>query len=533
MSMLHSKGTRGWMRALVIVMVSLSLTLSMPAKPAMALITVPTIDVQGVPLWIKQLAEQVATKLINTAMQKLMQEANKALGPVVNMPLVGEILQPTLNGITQDLTDMVNRGSNDALAGIFRSPQQNFQDCIGNIACTSNIQLGNNFTASFSGDNPFKVTTPSALPAALKNSLNFGDVAGLAVAPINLAGSATSVGSGVWEAVTTGGNTVRFAYSGSTPPLAIAAGTAFTTTDAAVSPDFLKTMNLDVGNGALKFSNVALDGGNPYTMTASAPLIKAIESANSTNQVQTVNGIEVKPGLTVDSNGKIGGDIATALNFGGAQIGATVGANGVSNLSVGDLSKTLCPNLTDADKLGGKVCGAANAAVSGLLGCISGGNAGNCAQDVGKNAAQQLLGGVGQALGGALGGGSSSSGLQVAAAEKAQYAKYFCPPNDNTAECIARVTAARNTDLAYSATEYIASAKAWQTKLPQMLADCNGVVARVAKPGTSNAILAARIAQEQCQNTIANANAAFQMKSDILDAQRYLLTAPTAIPPKG
>ena len=100
MSMLHTKGTRGWMRALVIVMVSLSLTLSMPAKPAMALITVPTIDVQGVPLWIKQLAEQVATKLINTAMQKLMQEANKALGPVVNMPLVGEILQPTLNGIT-------------------------------------------------------------------------------------------------------------------------------------------------------------------------------------------------------------------------------------------------------------------------------------------------------------------------------------------------------------------------------------------------------------------------------------------------
>jgi hypothetical protein len=485
---------------------------------------VPVFDAASLAKLAESFVQQVTTKIINMAMQKLMQEANKALGPVVNMPLVGEILQPTLNGITQDLTDMVNRGSNDALAGIFRSPQQNFQDCMNNFACTSNIQLGSNFTASFSGDNPFKVTPPSALPAALKNSLNFGDVAGLAVAPINLAGSATSVGSGVWEGVTTGGNTVRFAYSGSTPPLAIAAGTAFTTTDAAVSPDFLKTMNLNVGNGALTFSNVSLDGGNPYTMTASAPLIKAIESANSTNQVQIVNGIEVKPGLTVGSDGKIGGDIATALNFGGAQIGATVGANGVSNLTVGDLSKTLCPNLTDADKLGGKVCGAAQTAISGLLGCVSGGNVGSCAKNVG----QGLLGGVGQALGDMF-KGQSSSGLQVEAAEKAQYAKYFCPPNDNTAECIARVTAARNTDLAYSATEYIASAKAWQTKLPQMLADCNRVVKDVAKPGTSNAILAASIAQKQCQNAIDTTNVAFGMQKAILDAQQYLVTAPTAL----
>jgi hypothetical protein len=530
--MLHTKGTRGWMRALVIVMVSLSLTLSMPAKPAMA-VGVPVFDAASLAKLAESFVQQVTTKIINMAMQKLMQEANKALGPVVNMPLVGEILQPTLNGITQDLTDMVNRGSNDALAGIFRSPQQNFQDCMNNFACTSNIQLGSNFTASFSGDNPFKVTTPSALPAALiQNSFNFGDVAGLAVAPINLAGSATSVGSGVWEAITTGGNTVRFAYSGSTPPLAIAAGTAFTTSDAAVSPDFLKTMNLDVGNGALKFSNVALDGGNPYTMTASAPLIKAIERANSTNEVQIVNGIEVKPGLTV-VGGKIVGDTATALNVGGADATVAFGSQGSPQIRA-NVGNALCPNLTEQDKAGGAVCRTADAAVSGLVGCAFGGNVGNCAQGVGKDVAQQLLGGVNQALGGALkGGGKSSGGLQVAAAEKAQYAKYFCPPNDNTAECIARVTAARNTDLAYSATEYIASAKAWQTKLPQMLADCNGVVARVAKPGTSNAILAARIAQEQCQNTIANANAAFQMKSDILDAQRYLLTAPTAIPPKG
>jgi hypothetical protein len=530
--MLHTKGTRGWMRALVIVMVSLSLTLSMPAKPAMALITVPTIDVQGVPLWIKQLAEQVATKLINTAMQKLMQEANKALGPVVNMPLVGEILQPTLNGITQDLTDMVNRGSNDALAGIFRSPQQNFQDCMNNFACTSNIQLGNNFTASFSGDNPFRVTTPSALPAELRqNSFNFGDVAGVAVEEMAFLGPATSVGSGVWKADITGGNSMRFASSGSTPPLAIAAGTAFTTSDAKV-PDFatLANMNLNIGNGALTVSPL---GSDSYTMTASPSVRTAIEQANKTGVPQNVAGMTIKPGLGVGSNGQITGDIATALNFGGAQIGATFGANGVSNLSVGDLSKTLCPDLTEQDKAGGKVCGAANAAVSGLLGCISGGNVGNCAQGVGKDVAQQLLGGVNQALGGALGGGSSSSGLQVAAAEKAQYAKYFCPPNDNTAECIAKVTAARNTDLAYSATEYIASAKAWQTKLPQMLADCNKVVKDVGKPGTSNAMLAASIAGDQCKNAIDITNAGFLMQKHILDARQYLVTAPTALSGTG
>jgi hypothetical protein len=66
-----------------------------------------------------------------------------------------------------------------------------------------------------------------------------------------------------------------------------------------------------------------------------------------------------------------------------------------------------------------------------------------------------------------------------------------------------------------------------------MLDDCNGVVKEVAKPGTSNAILAASIAQKQCQNAIDTTNVAFGMQKAILDAQRYLLTAPTAIPPKG
>jgi hypothetical protein len=527
--MLHTKGTRGWMRVLVIVMLSLSLTLSMPAKPAMALATVPTIDVQGVPLWIKQLAEQVATKLINMAMQKLMQEANKALGPVVNMPLVGEILQPILGGITQDLTDMVNRGSNDALAGIFRSPQQNFQDCMNNFACTSNIQLGSNFTASFSGDNPFKVTPPSALPAALKNSFNFGDVAGLNVAPINLVSPATSFGPGVWEAVTTGGNTVRFAYSGSTPPLAIAAGTAFTTSDAKV-PDFatLANMNLNIGNGAL---TVSPSGSDSYTMTASPSVRTAIEQANTTNQPQTVAGITIKPGLGV-SNGQITGNIAAALNFGGAQIGATFGANGVSNLSVGDLSKTLCPDLTEQDKAGGKVCGAANAAVSGLLGCISGGNAGNCAQDVGENAAQQLLGGIGQALGG-LFKGQSSSGLQVAAGQQALFAQYFCAPNDNTPQCMAQKYTDRNAAVAYSTTAYIANAKAWQVKFPQIKADCDKAVEKVTKNGDSNSLQAGEIIQINCYKWMDVAFKNLELERSIVDMYSIIATASTAIPGGG
>lgn len=532
-----NKGARGWARALIIVMLSLSLTLSMPAKPAMALATVPTIDVKGVPVWMKQLVEQVATKLINMAMQKLMQEANKALGKVANMPMLAEILKPTLDGISQDLTGMLTRGSNDLLGNIFRSPQQNFQDCMNSFACTSNIQLSNDFTASFkSADyaDAFQVTTPSALPAALKNSFNFGDIAGVAVAPIQLAGPATQISPNVWEGVTrSGGDTVTFAYSGSASPITVSQGAYFTTPDASVSPDFLKTMNLNVGNGALTFSNVSVDGGNPYTMTASAPLRQAIDRANSTGTVQTVNGIEVKPGLTVGSDGKIGGDIATALNFGGAPVSATVGTNG-SNLSVRDLSKALCPNLTEADKLGGKVCGAAQTAISGLLGCVSGGNIGNCAQGVGKNVAQGLLGGIGQALGGALkGGGQSNSGLQVQAAEQALFAQYFCPENDNTPQCIAQKTALRNADLAYSATAYIANAKAWQVKFPQIKADCDKAVAKATKNGDANSLQAGKIIQIQCYNGMDVAFKNLELEESIVRMKNYIVTAPTAISPKG
>jgi hypothetical protein len=401
---------------------------------------------------------------------------------------------------------------------------------MNNIACTSNIQLGNNFTASFSGDNPFRVTTPSALPVALKNSFNFSDVAGVAVAEMAFPSPATSVSPGLWEAVTTGGNTVRFAYSGSTPPLAIAAGTAFTTPDA--TPDFSKLakMDLNVGNGALKFSNVALDGGNPYTVTASPAAVAAAKKANATGETQTFNGIEFNPGITIGNDGTFGGDVGAKINFGGAQIGATVGANGVSNLSVGDLSKTLCPNLTEQDKAGGKVCGAANAAISGLVGCAFGGNAGECAKDVGK----QLLGGISsQALGGALKGGSSSSGLQVQAAEQALLAQNFLPPNNNTAESIANLTADRNAALAYAVTSYIANAKLWQIKFPQIKADCDKAVEKATKNGDSNSLQAGKIIQIKCYNGMDVAFKNLELERSIVDMYGLIVTAPTAIPPKG
>lgn len=537
-----NKGARGWARALMIVMLSLSLTLSMPAKPAMALVTVPTIDVKGVPVWIKQLVEQVATKLINMAMQKLMQEANKALGKVANMPMLAEILKPTLDGISQDLTGMLTRGSNDLLGNIFRSPQQNFQDCMGNIACTSNIQLSNNFTASFSSpafnntNTDFTVLSPAQLPAGLSQ---YGSIAGQASYPLAFAAPPVQDG-GFYTADLTNGASIKFSLPSGTnvgSMTSLPANVAFTTTDASVSPDFLKTMNLNVGNGALTFSNVSVDGGNPYTMTASAPLRQAIDRANSTNEVQTVNGIEVKPGLTVGSDGKIGGDIATALNFGGAQVSATVGANGVSNLSVGDLSKALCPNLTEADKLGGKVCGAAQTAISGLLGCVSGGNIGNCAKNVGQNVAKSLLGGIGQALGGALkGGGQSNSGLQVEAGQQALFAQYFCAPNDNTPECIAQKTALRNADLAFKTTEHIANVRAWQVKFPEIKKDIDKNIGKLMQKcdgGNANCIAAAQLFQKQAYEDLNNAKDVIWLKSQELDALARLPLLPTAIPPKG
>jgi hypothetical protein len=535
--MLHTKGARGWMRALVIVMVSLSLTLSMPAKPAMALITVPTIDVQGVPLWIKQLAEQVATKLINMAMQKLMEEANKALGPVVNMPILGEFVGVVMDGMAQDLAYMAYRGSNDALAGIFRSPQKNFQDCMGSATCSSSVQM-NNISASFkTGDyaDAFTATPPSALPAAMKGAFQYGDVAGVANTKIDLAGPATQDGSNanIWTGVTTGGAEVTFPYSGSTPPYSIAAGTKFFTPDATVNTDNLTNLNLNVGNGALTIANVSLDGSNPYTVAASPAVRTAIEQANKTGVPQNVAGMTIAPGrLGVGSNGQITGDIAT-LNFGNADATVAFGSQGSPQIRA-NVGNALCPDLTEQDKAGGKVCGAANAAISGLVGCVSGGNAGNCAQDVGKNVAQQLLGGVGQALGGALkGGGKSSGGLQVEAGQQALFAQYFCPPNDNTPQCMAQKSADRNAAVAYSTTAYIANAKAWQVKFPQIKADCDKAVAKATKNGDSNSLQAGKIIQIQCYNGMDVAYKNLELERSIVDMYGIIATAPTAIPGGG
>jgi hypothetical protein len=561
--MLHSKGTRGWMRALVIVMVSLALTLSMPAKPAMAA-GLPVFDAASLAKLADSFVQKLADQIINMAMQKLMQEANKALGPVVNMPILGEFVGVVMDGMFQDLTDMVNRGSNDALAGIFRSPQKNFQDCMGNFACTANIKVSPELKAQFAGaGGEFNYKPPSELPKDLQTSYIDSYTKGggniiSGIVPkggIALAGppvQADPAKPNVYTGVTTAGNQVvwdtKSSYGANAPQLAIAAGTPFFTPDGKAPPAFDTSsytnadLKLNVGNGALSFTMQTAEGSSAMpTMTASPAAVAAAKKANATGQSQTFNGIEFNPGITIGNDGRIGGGVGK-INFGGAQVSATVGANGVPAINVQDVGKALCPNLTEQDKAGGAVCRTADAAVSGLVGCAFGGNAGECAKGVGKNAgatlARGLLGSIRETLGvkGSSGASSASSGaLQVAAADKALREAYFCPSDDNTAECRARVSAARNTDLAYSATEYIASAKAWQTKLPQMKKDCDDAVTITMEKGggNGNTIGFAKIMQDKCYNGIELAMKMAQLQQMSLTAQQYLVTAPTALPGGG
>lgn len=532
-----NKGACGWARALMIVMLSLSLTLSMPAKPAMA-VGVPVFDSASFAKLFKSLIEQMATKVINMAMQKLMQEANKALGPVLNMPILGEILQPTLDGISQDLTGMLTRGSNDLMGNIFRSPQQNFQDCMNSFACTSNIQLSNDFTASFSSpafnnaNTDFTVLSPAQLPEGLSQ---YGAIAGKASYPLAFAAPPVQDG-GFYTADLTNGASIKFSLPSGTnvgSMTSLPANVTFTTTDAAVSPDFLKTMNLNIGNGAIRLSAPTADGSVAAPTVKASPAVKAaIVKANTTNQPQEVSGITINPGQLSIENGQIVGNVVAGFNFGNVPVSAAFGTSGNPKLTVQNLDNVLCPNLTPDDKAGGKICGAAQTAISGLLGCVSGGNIGNCAKNVGQNTAQQLLGGIGQALGDMF-KGKSNSGLQVQAAEQALYAQYFCPENDNTPQCIAQKTALRNADLAYSATAYIANAKAWQVKFPQIKADCDKAVAKATKNGDANSLQAGKIIQIQCYNGMDVAFKNLELEESIVRMKNYIVTAPTAIPPKG
>ncbi|MBM3602231.1 MAG: hypothetical protein FJX22_00400 [Alphaproteobacteria bacterium] len=523
-------------------MLSLSLTLTMPAKPAMAVGVVPTIDVKGVPVWIKQLAEQLATKLINMAMQKLMQEANKALGPVANMPLLGEILQPTLDGLMQDAMRLATSGSNDLMNNIFRSPQQNFTDCMNNFACTSNIQLSNNFTASFanpfggtgSANTTFTVIPPSQLPANLRE---YGAVAGQSSSPLPFAGPPVQNGN-VYTAELPNGASVNF----NPPPgtnfalmTSLPANVAFTTTDATANMNFLDApnagLNLNVGN-ALRIVAPTADGTTAAPTVIASPEVRAaIKTANSDNKPVDVSGITINPNqLTIGPGGQIQGNLQAGFTLpGNIDVTAAFGAQGNPQIQA-NVGNALCPNLTDADKLGGKVCGMANAAVSKLLDCATGGNPGQCAQGAGKG----LLVSLGQA---ALGDmfkkeSKGDGGLQVEAGQQALFAQYFCDPNNNTPECIAQKTALRNADLVFKTTEHISNIQAWKTKFPQIKTDIDKNIAKMMEKcggGNANCIAAAQLFQEQAYGDLENSERVLILNGEILKAYSLLPTLPTAL----
>lgn len=560
MSMLHTKGSRGWMRALIIVMVSLSLTLSMPAKPAMA-VGLPVFDAASLAKLADSFVKQLANQIINMAMQKLMQEANKALGPVLNIPILGEFVGVVMDGMAQDLTNMVRRGANGALEGIFRSPQQNFQDCMSNFACTANIKVSPELKAQLGGVGEFNYKPPSELPEDLKNAYKNsyakeGNIisgtapeGGIALAgpPVQADPAKPNVKTGV----TTAGNKVvwsdtKFSYSANGPQLAIPAGTPFFTPDGTPPPAFDTSsytnadLKLNVGNGALSFTMPTAEGSsaNP-TMTASPAAVAAAKKANATGQSQTVNGITFDPGITIGNDGKIGGNIGANIDFGGAQVSATFGVNGMPAVSVKDVGKALCPNLTEQDKVGGAVCRTADAAVSGLVGCAFGGNFGECAKGAGKNAgatlARGLLGSIRETLGvkGSSGESSaSSSGLQVAAAGRAIHKEYFCPSNDNTAECIAGVSAKRSTDAAKAAIGVIAESARVQNELPQMKEGCDRAVKETLEKGggNGNTIGLVNVLQRECYNGIDMSLKMLELKKIEMEAQQYLVTSPTALP---
>jgi hypothetical protein len=468
-----------------------------------------------------------------------------------------------MDGMFQDLADMAYRGSNDALAGIFRSPQKNFQDCMSNFACTANIKVSPDLKAQFKGAaaTEFAFTPPSELPKDLQTSYIDSYTKGggniiSGIVPkggIPLAGppvQADPAKPNVYTGVTTAGNQVvwdaKSSYGANALPLAIPAGTPFFTPDGTPPPAFDPSnytnadLKLNVGNGALSFTMPTAEGSSAMpTMTASPAAVAAAKKANATGKTQTFNGIEFEPGITIGNDGTFGGGVGSKINFGGAQVSATVGANGVPAINVQDVGKALCPDLTEQDKAGGAVCRTADAAVSGLVGCAFGGNAGECAKGVGKNAgatlARGLLGSIRETLGvkGSSGASSASSGaLQVAAADKALREAYFCPSDDNTAECRARVSGYRSETAAKEGMEFITRSTELQTKLPQMKKDCDDAVARTMEKGggNTNTIAFAKIMLDQCYNGIDIALKMLELKKMEMEAQQYLVTSPTALP---
>jgi hypothetical protein len=477
MSMLHIKGTRGWMRVLVIVMVSLSLTLSMPAKPAMAA-GIPVFDGASLASLGKQLVEQALTRLIARGIQFATQEVAKAIGDPVLAEAVLGALDPKIKEWTEKLQGMTQRGVGDVFSGIMRSPEQKFQDCMYSTACTSSIQISN-LTAGFKGNdysNAFNVASPTALPADLKTafSASWGSTPLITPVKLDFAGPAvTTATPNVYQATLKNGVDINFAYSsaansigGSVPPLSLPRGSYFTTAATNLNlPDLYSSaskVELGFGNSAaLKVSipminnNGATTVGNP-DLKVSPSVAQQMITSFAAGTPYTIPGtnLTIKPGeVNVSPNGTLSAN-GTGVSWGPASfqfgsdgqlngslgpVTATITANGQPAVQVSDLGKALClPN--------DRVCNAVGGGVGNILNCVIGGAGGNCAENAGKSALGPLLkalfGGIGNNIGMKADGVNASSALDAETLRQQLMARFYCKESDN--QCVTIVTNERN-----------------------------------------------------------------------------------------
>jgi hypothetical protein len=582
MSMLHTKGTRGWMRALVIVMVSLSLTLSMPAKPAMAVVLVPTIDGAAIAKLGESLAQQLIQKLINMAIQKATQEIVKATGSPELAEIALAFTEPVMKYYGEKLEGMATRGVGDMMVGL-RTPKQNFADCMNSFACQSNIKFTNDFATSF--NNPFSAGNPSLTfvqPSSLPPNLRgqYGEIAVRSTQSIPLAGP-VSIENGFATGTLANGAGATFLPSNTFNPsaTAIPAGTVFTTPPDALNMKGLwetGTLNVSVP-GLVSVNNLPISEGAasasaPPTVTASPQLAAAVTDANKTNQPKTftVAGqpVTVKPGqFSVSGDGNITGggtikigDVETTLNGsaspGGVQGSASIGANfgglpvtasitqdGKPAVKVDNLAKVMClgsaangQNAANGQSLDQTLCPVVGTALNGALNCALSGGGGNCLKNSAKNAGVNLA----QSLAGAIlnqGGVPNKQGgsaeLQAAAAAEQIRKTLYC--TEPTAECSAFVSGARNDFLAGLNLRLYETAYKLQLETPTEYAQAFATLEQMGKQckgGNTNCLMAQQLFLKQWELSQV-------IKWRLLEAQRVQAqvaasfpTAPLTMPPK-
>jgi hypothetical protein len=532
------------MRTLVIVMVSLSLTLSMPAKPAMAVILVPTIDGAAIAKLAESLAQQLIQKLINMAIQKATQEIVKATGSPELAEIALAFTEPVMKYYGEKLEGMATRGVGDMMVGL-RTPKQNSADCMNSFACTSNIKFTNDFTTSFndpfSAGNPsLTFVQPSSLPPNLRGQ--YGEIAVKSTQSIPLAGP-VSIENGFATGTLANGAGATFLPSNTFNPsaTAIPAGTVFITPSNDLNMNSLwkdnSTLNVSVP-GLVNVNNLPIGEGAasasaPPTVTASPPLAAAVTDANRTGEPKTftVGGqqVTVKPGqFSVSGDGNITGggtikigDVETTLNGsaspGGVQGSASIGANfgglpvtasitqdGKPAVQVDNLAKVMCPgsaangqNAANGQSLDQTLCPVVGTALNGALNCALSGGGGNClknsAKTAGVNLAQSLAGAI-LNQGGVPNKQGGSAELQAAAVVEQIIATQYCTEPNN--ECFSRASGARNDFLALSLLDLKGATHRRQAEIPTEYAEAfktAALMGKQCKGGNTNCLLSQQL----------------------------------------